>query len=409
MPTVSVLIPNYNRGRMLQDAVRSVLVQSYQDFEILVVDDGSTEDIPAALAPFSARVQYVRKENGGCASAKNFGLGLVTGEYLAVLDNDDLWLPAKLERQVEELKRQPNVGMVSCQVFVMDDDARVLARPPQGAGRKTPRVSLAELAEQNVIVGGSSAQMVRTNALRDIGGFDTSVYHDDWDCWVRLAYHWRLWMIPEPLAYYRINSQGYRNHAPLPERADAVHKSMLTVSERAFEGWWEEEGDPTPIRARAQAREYLRHALVLSAVGRQAEGRAAWEQAIAMDAGIAAEPATIKPAIITCAAGYAMGQSTAERTEQATHVLANILSHLPGPVHFLQDQRAQVEAALLAELAFLAAQQGDPAETRALALRCLTRDPTWVRNIGFMKLLATGGRKYWPIPVQEHMARLSSA
>ena len=238
MRTVSVLDPNYNRGRLSQDAVRSVLVQSYQDFEILVVDDGSTEDIPAALAPFSARVQYVRKENGGCASAKNFGLGLVTGEYLAVLDNDDLWLPAKLERQVEELKRQPNVGMVSCQVFVMDDDARVLARPPQGAGRKTPRVSLAELAEQNVIVGGSSAQMVRTNALRDIGGFDTSVYHDDWDCWVRLAYHWRLWDDPRAVAYDPINSQGYRNHAPLPERADAVHKSMLTVSERAFEGWW---------------------------------------------------------------------------------------------------------------------------------------------------------------------------
>ena len=84
-----------------------------------------------------------------------------------------------------------------------------------------------------------------------------------------------------------------------------------------------------------------------------------------MDAGIAAEPATIKPAIIACATGYAMGLSTAERTEQATHVLANILSNLPGPVRFLQDQRAQVEAALLAELAFLAAQQGDPARARA--------------------------------------------
>ena len=186
MPTVSVLIPNYNRGRMLQDAVRSVLVQSYQDFEILVVDDGSTEDIPAALAPFSARVQYVRKENGGCASAKNFGLGLVTGEYLAVLDNDDLWLPdqAGASGGSAEAPARRWHGVLP---GLCDGQRRaVLARAAAGRRQKTPRVSLAELAEQNVIVGGSSAQMVRTTALRDMGGFDTSVYHDDWDCWVRL-------------------------------------------------------------------------------------------------------------------------------------------------------------------------------------------------------------------------------
>ena len=409
MPTVSVLIPNYNRPRMLQDAIRSVLAQTYQDFEILVVDDGSTEDIPAALIPFADRVRYVRKENGGCASAKNYGLDLVTGEYVAVIDNDDLWLPRKLERQVQVLKSKPNVGLVSCQVFVMDDDARVMARPPQGAGRETPVVSLAELVEQNVIVGGSSAQMVRTAALRNIGGFDTQIYHDDWDCWVRLARDWRIWMIDEPLAYYRINSQGYRNHAPLPARADSIHQSMLQVSERAYSYLTDEQDDVEPIRARARAREYLRHALVLYAIERQTEGREAWEQAIACDADITTDSEIVNTSIIDCATGYAMGFCGREREREANRILASILSDLPHAMRSMQDQHAQVEARLLAELAFLAAQQGEAAEARTLAWRCLTRDHTWVRNIGLMKLLVTGGREHSPVPVQEHVVRLSSA
>lgn len=406
MPTVSVLIPNYNRASMLQDAVRSALAQTYQDFEILVVDDGSTEDIPAALAPFGNRVQYARKENGGCASAKNYGLRLVTGEYLAVLDNDDLWLPTKLERQVEVLRNKPDVGMVSCQAFIMEDHGRVFARPPQGSRRQQPLVRLAELAEQNVIAGGSSSEMVRISALRAIGGFNADIdFVDDWDCWLRLAREWKIWLIPEPLSYYRINSQGYRNHAPRPAQADAVHANALRVLKQAFADWPRTEGDPRPTEARAYAREYLRHALVLYAIGRSAEGRMAWETAISRDASLAADPATVRAAIVACATGYALGLSTSQRMQQATAVLNNILSDLPEQTRFLLDQRVQLAAELLAELSFLAAQEGDPSGARWLGWQCLTRDASWARNIGLLKLILTGGRNYWPVPVQQHMAR----
>jgi len=406
--TVSVLIPNYNRAHMLQDAVRSVLAQTYQDFEILVVDDGSTEDIPAALMLFGERVRYIRQENAGPAAARNLGLRYATGRYIAFLDNDDLWLPRKLERQVDALQRQPDLGMVSCQAFVMDDDARVLARCPQGADRPTPVVSLAELAEQNAIVGGGSSEMVRAEAMHEISGFDVGIrFVEDWDCWLRLARRWQIWMVPEPLSYYRLNAHGHRNHAPLPAHVDAVHANILRVLEQTFGNWPREQGDAVPIQARAYAREYLRHALVLYAVGRQAEGRSTWEQAIASYAGIAANPAAVKAAIIACTTGYAMGLPRAERSKQIARILADILSDLPQPVLSLRDQRSRLEAALLAELAFLAAQQGDPVEARAWALRCLTCEPAWVRNIGFLKLLATGGKQHWPIPVQEHMTRFS--
>lgn len=250
--------------------------------------------------------------------------------------------------------------------------------------------------------------MVRIEAMREIGGFDTGIrFVEDWDCWLRIARKWKTWMVPEPLSYYRLNSQGQRNHAPFPAQVDAVHANILRVLEQAFGSWPAEQGDPAPVRARAHAREYLRHALVLSAVGRQGEGRSAWEKAIAGDADIAADATTVKSAIIACATGYALGLSAAERANQAMHVLANILSDLPQPVRFLHDEHTKVEAALLAELAFLAAQHGDAAETRLLAWRCLARDISWARNVGLVRLITTGGRAHWPIPVQEHMARFS--
>jgi glycosyltransferase involved in cell wall biosynthesis len=408
MPTVSVLIPNYNRSLMLQDAIQSVLAQSYQDFEIIVVDDGSTEDIPSAIAPFADRVQYVRKENAGCASARNHGLGLVKGEFTAFLDNDDLWLPQKLERQVEVLQSRPDVGMVSCQAYVMDDSARVFARPAQGADRVSPLVSLAELSEQNVIVGGGSSEIVRTQALRDIGGFNSTVeFVDDWDCWLRLGRQWQIWMVPEPLSYYRLNSQGFRNHAPLPAQADRVHANILRVLRQTFESWPDGHGDPSQIRARAYAREYLRHALVLYAHGRQADGRSAWEKAIRFSPQIATNPALVTSALINCATGYALGVPAAQRAILGERILEGILSDLPEEMSFLEGQRGKLEATLLAEMAFLAAQQGDVSETRALAWQCLARDPAWARNIGLLKLIADGGRRHWPEPVQDHMARFS--
>lgn len=407
MPTVSVLIPNYNRPHMLQDAVQSVLAQSYQDFEIIVVDDGSTEDIPSAIAPFGDRVQYVRQENAGGASAKNHGLSLVKSEFTAFLDNDDLWLPQKLERQLEILQRHPDVGMVSCQAYVMDESARVFARPAQGSDRTSSQVSYLELAEQNVIVGGSSSEVVRTQALRDIGGFDTTIWFDDWDCWLRMARQWQIWMVLEPLSYYRLNSQGFRNHAPLPEKADRVHADVLRVFQQTFGNWPKRYGDPLPVQARAYAREYLRHAMVLYAIDRKTDGKSAWESAIQRDPDIATDSTLVISTITNCATGYALGVPATQRAPLAQHILANILSDLPESMRHLRDQRVKLEGILFAEMAFLAAQHGDVSETRALAWQCLARDPALVRNVGLLKLIADGGRRHWPEPVQEHMARFS--
>src|SRR5215212_10925703 len=100
MPLVSVIIPAYNAGRTITAAVGSVLAQTFRDYEIVVADDGSTDDTGQCVARFGERVTYLRQDNAGPASARNLALRHATGKYVAFLDADDVWLPRKLERQI---------------------------------------------------------------------------------------------------------------------------------------------------------------------------------------------------------------------------------------------------------------------------------------------------------------------
>src|SRR5436190_1570422 len=100
MPQVSVIVPAFNAGRTISAALASVFAQTYRDFEVIVVDDGSTDDTAARIAEWGDRVLYVRQPNGGPARARNTGIGRSRGRLVAFLDADDVWLPEKLERQV---------------------------------------------------------------------------------------------------------------------------------------------------------------------------------------------------------------------------------------------------------------------------------------------------------------------
>lgn len=116
MPKVSVVIPTHNRSSLLRRAIQSVLDQTYQDFEIIVVDDASTDDTEAVVKGFAdERIRYVRhSENRGEAASRNTGIRLAKGEYIAGHDDDDVWLPPKLEKQVKAFeKASPKVGVVS--------------------------------------------------------------------------------------------------------------------------------------------------------------------------------------------------------------------------------------------------------------------------------------------------------
>ena len=119
---VSVLIPVYNRRQYIADAIQSVLAQDYDDLEIIVVDDGSTDNLEEVLAPFSSLIRYIKTENQGVAAARNVGMQTARGEYIAYLDSDDLYYPFKVRLQVQLLDEKPDIGMVYSEFSAFSDD-----------------------------------------------------------------------------------------------------------------------------------------------------------------------------------------------------------------------------------------------------------------------------------------------
>lgn len=207
MPEVSVIIPTHNYGRFLAEAIQSVLDQTCAHWDLLVVDDGSTDDTRQVVAPYEhdARVRYLFQKNGGDAAARNTGVRNSTGRQLAFLDSDDLWLPEKLARQLAILRERPEVGIVHTAVVLQQIDERrrevsrlILARP---ALRE--KTLYEELLYRNVITGSHSSVMVRREVLERAGLFDEAFRIGDIDMWQRLARHEQFFCLDEPLTVLR--------------------------------------------------------------------------------------------------------------------------------------------------------------------------------------------------------------
>lgn len=126
MFSVSVIIPTYNGSRHLTNSIQSVLDQTYNLHEIIIVDDGSQEDIKKILYPFLDRVRYVRQENAGPGAARNFGVSLASGDLIAFLDDDDIWHPTKTAKQIEVMDRNADCALVYSYPELIDENGRVI-------------------------------------------------------------------------------------------------------------------------------------------------------------------------------------------------------------------------------------------------------------------------------------------
>jgi glycosyltransferase involved in cell wall biosynthesis len=205
MPKVSVIIPTHNRASLLARAVASVLEQTYGDFEIIVTDDASSDETPDAVRRMGdPRIRYFRHAaSRGEAATTNNGIRNATGEYVAFLHDDDVWLPAKLERQLAVFHGgSPRVGAVySGFISVEAATAKAL-----GAVLPAKRGDLlAELCTENWI-GVPSTVMVRRDCFAESGMFDESmVAGADYDMWIRLARHYHFDYVAEPLVLYWVH------------------------------------------------------------------------------------------------------------------------------------------------------------------------------------------------------------
>jgi len=125
-PLVSVIIPTYNCGKFIEQSIESVLNQTYKNIEIIVVDDGSTDDTQVKLLKYGKNINYIRKKNEGSSKARNIGMGCSKGEYLAFLDSDDLWHPGKLEMQLECFQKVPDIGLVFTDFSRIDMEGNIV-------------------------------------------------------------------------------------------------------------------------------------------------------------------------------------------------------------------------------------------------------------------------------------------
>jgi glycosyltransferase involved in cell wall biosynthesis len=201
-PRVSVLLPVYNGGRYLAGAIESILNQSYRDFELLIVNDGSTDGSAAVIAHYQeldGRIRVHTQPNQGFCAALNNGLALVRGEYIARMDADDVSLPERLVRQVAFLDDHPEVGVLGGAFRLMDEGGQL------GLVVRFP-------AEHNVLVWlllfccplGHPTVMMRSRVVRGVSGYDPQMaYVEDYDLWRRLKGQTRFSNLPETLLHYR--------------------------------------------------------------------------------------------------------------------------------------------------------------------------------------------------------------
>lgn len=226
-PLVSVIIPNYNYAHYLPQAVESVLAQTYANLEIMVVDDGSTDDSEAILRGYGNRLRWIKRQNQGVAAARNLGASQTTGQLVAFLDADDLWLPDKLERQVQRFLNDPELGLVHCGVEEIDKEGQHLRFRDDGLEGWVAKDML--IFNRGVILGGGSGVIVPRDEFAAVAGFDTSLSTSaDWDLFYRLAARRRVGFVSAPLLKYRVhNSNMHRN-------VRAMEHDMLIGYEKAF-------------------------------------------------------------------------------------------------------------------------------------------------------------------------------
>ena len=271
---VSVVIPLYNARDVIRDTLESLFAQTYSHFEVIVVDDGSTDGSGEVVQGYGDRVRYMVQRNAGVACARNRGIAAARGKYIALLDHDDLWGREKLAKQVSMLDSQPSVGMVVTDVAHIDRAGRPMN---QVGPAYQPQHEFARLFVQG-FVPTPSATLIRKDLLDAVGGFDeqfNSAGLDDHDLWTRIAAATVIAGIPEPLTLHR-------NRESKPAAIALGHRPLLVEKLMARFGH-----DPGKRRylQREMAFYLADQGKHLITEGRRREGRAALFQGLRLSVG----------------------------------------------------------------------------------------------------------------------------
>ncbi|HEV2991801.1 MAG TPA: glycosyltransferase family A protein [Candidatus Angelobacter sp.] len=225
---VSVIIATHNRETLVAEAIDSVLAQSMKVREIIVIDDGSTDNTRRTLSHYGSRIRAFFQPNQGPSRARNYGIREARGRWIAFLDDDDVWLREKIERQMQLAQQDPDLGLIYCSDHAVDEQLQV--RHTRHAAHDNRGDVFEQLLVRNFIF--TSGVIARNDAIEQAGPMDASLkFGEDWDLWLRIAARHPVDFVPEPLVLYRQSATGC-----LTRDTKAVDRlsAMQVILERAL-------------------------------------------------------------------------------------------------------------------------------------------------------------------------------
>lgn len=380
MPRVSVVIPTYNAAPFICQAVTSALGQTLRDLEVIVVDDGSSDCTLEVLHGFDdVRLRVVSQEHGERSAARNRGIRMAGGEYVAFLDADDWWHPAKLARQLAVFDRNASLGASYCwlqQVGPHGGHLRIL-RGVQTSGHPDGATVFDELLFGNI--GGPGSSLVVTRELLDIvGGFKPGIaYGEDWDFCLRIAHHGQIGYVPEPLVFYRAHGvyvPAKMNRLGMQEAGVAVVRDALALR-----------GIPETrtLARQALAQAFWLGGLVDAGVGDYESASQRLARAIELDR---SQVESAESTMVKTIAHYANGlYDTTTQLGEALLYVTSLLDCLRGPAQVLKQYRSRILALTSAIQVFDEVVCRDRERLRRAFWTCLRYNPRWLRNGGFVK------------------------
>lgn len=380
-PTVSVIIPTFNRRELVQLAIDSVLSQTFQDYELIVVDDGSTDGTGQALNRYGHRIRYVYQDNAGESIARQRGVELSSGKYIAFLDSDDIWLPEKLGRQIDAFLTYPDIGYAYCWAYTIDSGGTRIPLPPLGYGLPLRKISLGQLLENNLIVAPGSGLVVERNVYNDVKGFNNTIqFAEDWDLCLRLAAKYRFACVPIPLIEVRIHDRGWLQKR---ENLKRMLNDHLNIIDRFIRSFARPTNEIVHNSITSKANRYARVAFEHLAYGETNEGRARLRQACELSPDtwgnhdIFTQRAAEFSALLIFNGGEKAALDFIERTAAS----------LPEPLLNAGVTRSRMFAQTHKVFADYFGLQGNSGAVRRNALRAIRYDPQWLLHRGLRSLL----------------------
>jgi glycosyltransferase involved in cell wall biosynthesis len=280
MPRVSVLLTSYNHIQHLPEALDSIRSQTFQDLEIIAVDDGSTDGSRDLLREQEDITLIETESNLGTYAALNLAVKAATGEFVAIFNDDDVWKPEKLAKQVEMLDSMSDVGMVHTSGWFIDGEGERIDGRPLGFAFPETKTGdlLLDLVRANQMI--TSSVMARREIIIGIGGFEESLYGSaDWLTWIRVAESWNIGFVPDALTLYRV-------HAGSASR----DKTKVWQDDEKVRTWledripvWLEKGYSDADMNSAQAHNAAALGTVLKLNGKPKEAKARFKKALKLE------------------------------------------------------------------------------------------------------------------------------